>query len=75
METLVKKQKGGFYKKDTNGNILVFDLNNKKYRTMKKGDLGFERGDCSRKQCFSTNKYLNKPELKNMENFSGEISI
>ena len=39
---LGQKAKGGFYKKDTNGNILVFDLNNKKYRTMKKVDLGLK---------------------------------
>jgi 3-hydroxyacyl-CoA dehydrogenase len=46
METLIdngslgQKAKGGFYKKDNNGNILVFDLDNKKYRSMKKVDLG-----------------------------------
>ena len=37
---LGQKAKSGFYKKDTNGNILVFDLDNKKYRSMKKVDLG-----------------------------------
>ena len=46
METLIdngslgQKAKGGFYKKDNNGNILVFDLDNKKYRSLKKVDLG-----------------------------------
>ena len=46
METLIdngslgQKAKGGFYKKDNNGNILVFDLDNKKYRSVKKVDLG-----------------------------------
>ena len=39
---LGQKAKSGFYKKDNNGNILVFDLNNKKYRSMKKVDLGLD---------------------------------
>lgn len=39
---LGQKTKSGFYKKDNNGNILVFDLNNKKYRSMKKVDLGLD---------------------------------
>jgi 3-hydroxyacyl-CoA dehydrogenase len=40
---LGQKAKGGFYKKDNNGNILVFDLDNKKYRSMKKVDLGLNK--------------------------------
>ena len=40
--SLGQKAKSGFYKKDNNGNILVFDLNNKKYRSMKKVDLGLD---------------------------------
>jgi len=49
MEFLIKngnlgqKTRSGFYKRDENKNILVFDLDTKKYRSLKKIDLGIDQ--------------------------------